>query len=68
MFVCVSVCLSVCNAENRIGLAKKGTGSRPAKIPEKYYDLGTFLLISFYYGTTRNSISNLPKFAEEAQS
>ena len=64
---CMFVCVFVCQAETNILFAKKGKGSRPAKILGKYYDLGTFLLIIFYYATLGNSISDLPKrFAEEA--
>ena len=68
MFVYLSVCLSV-RLKTRSCLSKKAQDPGPQKFQKKYYGLGTFLLIIFYYGTTRNSISNLPKqFTEEAQS
>jgi len=50
------------------GLSKKEQDPGPQRFRKKYYDLGTFLLIIFYYGTSGNSLSKcLKKIPKECQ-
>ena len=65
--VCLCVCLSV-GLKPRSCLPKKAQDPGPQRFRKKYYDLGTFLLIIFYYGTSGNSLSKcLKKFPKECQ-